>query len=134
MPRATEHHIAPAGLAPGNGYSHVVAATGRIVAVAGQVALDADGNLVGAGEPEAQVRQIFENIGRALAAVGASFGDVIKLTYFVTDASIMPVVREVRDRYLDRQRLPASTAVQVTALVRPEFLLEIEALAVIDDA
>jgi enamine deaminase RidA (YjgF/YER057c/UK114 family) len=133
MPRAMEHHLAPAGMAPGNGYSHVVAATGRIVAVAGQVALDADGNLVGEDDPEAQVHQVFDNIGMALAAAGASFADVIKLTYLLTDVSILPLVRRIRDRYLDVEHPPASTAVQVAGLVRKEFLLEVEAFAVVSD-
>lgn len=133
MPKAMQHHLAPPGMAPGNGYSQVVAATGRIVAVAGQVAMDAEGNLVGQGDPEAQAEQVFENITTALAVAGSSFGDVIKLTVFVTDMAILPDVRRVRDRYVDAERPPGSTAVQVVALVRPEFLLEVEALAVVVD-
>ena len=133
MPKAMQHHLAPPGMAPGNGYSQVVAATGRIVAVAGQVAMDAEGNLVGQGDPEAQAEQVFENITTALAAAGSSFGDVIKLTVFVTDMAILPDVRRVRDRYVDAERPPGSTAVQVVALVWPEFLLEVEALAVVVD-
>ncbi len=126
-----EHHRAPAGMAPGTGYSHAVAASGRLVAIAGQVALDQEGNLDGPGDPRTQAERIFENIRLALAAAGATFADVIKLNYYATDISMLPVVREVRDRYVDTDRPPASTAVQVAALVRPEFLLEVEALAVI---
>ncbi len=133
MPNAMQHHLAPPGMVPGNGYSQAVAATGRIVAVAGQVALDAEGDLVGPGDPEAQAEQVFENIGTALAAAGASISDVIKLTVFVTDMAILPDVRRVRDRYVDVERPPASTAVQVVALVLPELLLEVEALAVVVD-
>ena len=120
-------------MAPGTGYSHVVAASGRVVAVAGQVALDAAGNVVGENDPEAQARQVFQNLGAALAAIGASFDDVIKLTLFLTDVSILPVVRRVRDEHVDTERPPASTAVQVAGLVRPEFLLEVEALAVVSE-
>lgn len=120
-------------MAPGFGYSHAVAATGRVVAIAGQVAMDAEGNLVGPGDPAAQAEQVFENLQRALAAAGATFADVIKLGYFLTDVAFLPAVREVRDRYLDTERPPASTAVQVAALFRPEFLLEIEAWAVIPE-
>lgn len=130
MTGVLEHHRAPAGLAAGTGYSHVVAASGRIVAVAGQVALDAEGALVGAGDLRAQAVQVFENLGRALAAVGASFADVVKLTVYCTDIAVLPLVREIRDRYIDTARAPASTAVQVVALFRPEFLLEVDALAV----
>ncbi len=128
------HIPAPEGVAPGRGYTQVVTGSGRVVAISGQVALDANGELVGAGDPAAQARQVFGNLRRCLAAAGASFGDVIKLTYFVTDVAHMPAIRAVRDELLGPERLPASTAVQVAALVSPEFLLEIEALALIGDA
>jgi len=128
-----QHHRAPDGLAPGPGYSHVVTGRGRWVAISGQVALDEAGQVVGEGDPEAQVRQVFVNLGRALAAAGASFGDVIKLNWYLTDLTILPVVRAVRDEYVDTARPPASTAVQVAALVRPELMIEIEAWAICED-
>jgi len=128
----SEFHRAPAGLAPGNGYSHVASASGRVVAVAGQVAMDEHGELVGEGDPAAQADQVFRNLGLALAAAGATFADVIKLGVFTTDISILPAVREVRDRYVDTDRPPASTAIQVVALFRPGYLLEIDAIAVTD--
>ncbi|MGE5286121.1 MAG: RidA family protein [Micromonosporaceae bacterium] len=131
MIRAIEHHQAPPGLVAGPGYSHAVAATGRTVAVSGQVAVDSEGTVVGVGDPRAQAVQVFENLSRALAAVGASFADVIKLGFYCTDVAILPAVREVRDSYIDTARPPASTAVQVAALIRPEFMLEVDALAVI---
>jgi enamine deaminase RidA (YjgF/YER057c/UK114 family) len=128
-----EHYPAPDGMAPGSGYSHVVAATGeRVVAVSGQVAMDEAGDLVGHHDPRAQAEQAFANLRRALSAAGASFADIVKLSIFVTDSSILPTIREVRDRYVDTQRPPASTAVQVAALFQPGYLLEIEALAVTD--
>jgi enamine deaminase RidA (YjgF/YER057c/UK114 family) len=101
--------------------------------VAGQVALDAAGEAVGAGDPEAQVRQAFANLGRALAAAGASFADVVKLTYYLTDITVLPAVRAVRDEHVDTARPPTSTAVQVSALFRPEFVIEIEAWAICDE-
>ncbi|MEU9391808.1 RidA family protein [Streptomyces sp. NPDC048324] len=122
---------APDGVFPAAQYSHVVMGTGRLVAVAGQIAVDEDGKLVGAGDPEAQARQVFENLRRCLAAAGASFDDVVKLTYFVTDMAHMPAIRAARAEHIPDDRLPAASAVQVAALVRPEFLLEIEALAVL---
>jgi enamine deaminase RidA (YjgF/YER057c/UK114 family) len=128
---AREHHVAPEGMAPGNGYSHVVAATGRFVAVAGQVALDENGAVVGEGDPGAQAERAFENLRLALAAVGANFSDVVKFTYFLTDVGMLPAVRAVRNRYIDVDRPPASTAVQVSALFRPEMLLEVEAIAIL---
>ena len=124
---------APDGIAPAAAYSHVVLGTGRFVAVSGQLALDEDGELVGAGDPAAQARQVFENLRRCLAAAGATFDDVVKLTFFVTDMAHMPAVRAARDAHIPADRLPAASAVQVAALVRPEFLMEIEAFAVVGE-
>ncbi|WP_398980653.1 RidA family protein [Streptomyces sp. I05A-00742] len=125
------HIAAPEGVAPAGGYSHVVTGTGRLVAISGQVALDADGQVVGAGDIGAQTRQVFENLRRCLVAAGATFDDVVKLTYFLTDVAHLPVIRGVRDEFVDAGRLPASSAVQVVALFRPELLIEVEAFAVV---
>jgi len=122
---------APDGVAPAAAYTHVVMGTGRFVAVSGQLALDEDGKLVGEGDPAAQARQVFENLRRCLTAAGASFDDVVKLTFFVTDMAHMPAIRAARDAHIPADRLPAASAVQVAALVRPEFLMEIEAYAVL---
>jgi reactive intermediate/imine deaminase len=123
-------HITPSDVAPGFGYTHVVAATGRLIVISGQVALDEAGQLVGPGDPEAQARQVFENLRRCLAAADATFADVVKFTVYVTDLATMAAVRAVRDEYVDTTRPPASSAVQVAGLVLPELLLEIDALAV----
>ncbi|MFI8826248.1 RidA family protein [Streptomyces sp. NPDC053431] len=125
------HVSAPEGLAPSPQYSHVVWGTGRFVAVSGQLALDSEGAVVGAGDAAAQARQVFANIGRCLAAAGADFADVVKLTYFVTDMAHMPAIRAARDTAFGSLPLPASSAVQVSALVRPEFCIEIEAFALV---
>ncbi|MER5396877.1 RidA family protein [Streptomyces sp. NPDC002599] len=122
---------APDGVAPAAAYSHVVTGTGRFVAVSGQVPLDEDGGLVGEGDAEAQARQVFENLRRCLAAAGAGFDDVVKLTFFVTDMAHMPAIRAARAAHIPAERLPAASAVQVAALIRPEFLMEIEAYAVV---
>ncbi|MDG4863359.1 RidA family protein [Streptomyces sp. T-3] len=132
MTRLT-HVPAPDGVFPATAYTHVVMGTGRFVAVSGQLALDEAGKLVGPGDPAAQARQVFENLRRCLAAAGAGFEDVVKLTYFVTDVAYMPAVRAARDEFLDASRLPAASAVQVAGLVSPEFLMEIEAFAVIPE-
>src|SRR5579871_2102351 len=116
----------PEGLATGPGYSHVASGRGRLVITAGQVALDAEGRIVGAGDTVAQARQVFENLRLALAGAGASFDDVVKLTYYLVDAADLPSVRAVRDEYVNRDRPPASTAVQVAALFRPEMRIEVE--------
>jgi enamine deaminase RidA (YjgF/YER057c/UK114 family) len=134
---------APDGVAPAAAYSlpqsrlrstggtPTITGTGRFVAISGQVALDADGKLVGANDPAAQARQIFENLRRCLAAAGATFDDVVKLTFFVTDMAYVPAVRAARDAHMSPGRLPASSAVQVAGLARPEFLMEIEAYALL---
>ncbi|MCG7202573.1 MULTISPECIES: RidA family protein [Streptomyces] len=122
---------APAGVAPAAQYTHVVAGTGRFVAVSGQLPLDEHGELVGEGDPAAQARQVFENLRRCLAAAGAGFDDVVKLTYFVTDMAHLPALRAARAAHIPEDRLPASSAVQVAALVAPQFLMEVEALAVV---
>ena len=122
---------APDGLAPAAQYSHVVMGTGTFVAVSGQLALDEDGKIVGEGDAAAQARQVFENLSRCLAAAGATFDDVVKLTYFVTDVAHLPAIRAARAAHIPDDRLPAASAVQVAALVRPEFLMEIEAFAVL---
>ncbi|MBT2448991.1 RidA family protein [Streptomyces sp. ISL-43] len=122
---------APEGVGAGTGYSHVVWGTGRFVAVSGQCSLDEKGGVVGEGDAAAQARQVFENLRRCLAAAGATFDDVVKLTYFVTDVAHLPAVRAARDAVIAPDRLPASSAVQVAALFRPELLLEIEAFAIV---
>lgn len=122
---------APDGVAPAAQYSHVVLGTGRFVAVSGQLALDEDGKLVGEGDAAVQARQVFENLRRCLAAAGATFDDVVKLTYFVTDMAHMPAVRAARAEHIPDDRLPAASAVRVAGLVRPEFLMEVEAYAVL---
>lgn len=139
MPMTTsrDNHLtriaAPQGVAPGTGYNHVVWGTGRFVAVSGQCALDEKGEVVGEGDAAAQARQVFENLRLCLAAAGATFDDVVKLTYFVTDVAHLPAVREARDELIAPDRLPASSAVQVAALFRPELLMEIEAFAVLPE-
>jgi reactive intermediate/imine deaminase len=123
------HHVRPAGLPPTNGYSHAVEFSGRLVAVSGQVPLDAEGRLVGTDESEAQVRQVFDNLRTALAAAGAGMEHVVKLTIFLTDMADLDVVRRVRNEYVSAEAPPASSLVQVAGLVSPAFRVEIEALA-----
>jgi len=122
----------PPTLSTPTGYTHVVEVTGpvRTIYVAGQVALDKDDKVVGAGDMKAQAEQVFKNLEAALAAAGAKFSDVVKMNTYVTDVSQAPAIREVRARYFGTTT-PASTFVQVAALVRAELLIEIEVVAVI---
>lgn len=120
---------------PTAGYSQVAEVTdGRVVYIAGQVALDTAGNLVGKDDFRAQVKQVFENLKAAVEAAGGDFHSVIKLNYFCTesvDPSQIPMVREIRDKYVDTATPPASTFVIVKRLVRPEWMIEVEAVAVV---
>jgi enamine deaminase RidA (YjgF/YER057c/UK114 family) len=128
----TANFINPETMHRPTGYTHVVEVTaGRPVYISGQVALGRTGALVGAGDIRAQTRQVFDNLRTALQAVGAGFDQVVKLNYYLVDATQLPVVREVRDEYLNPQRPPASTAVEVRRLFRDDLLIEVEAVAVI---
>ena len=120
----------PADLPPPGGYSHVVSIpAGRLVWTAGQVAMDGEGNVASDGGWEGQTRLAFANAGRALRAAGADWPDVVKLTIFVLDVTELPTVRAVRDEFVDTTRPPTSSLVQVSALFRPELLIEVEAVA-----
>jgi enamine deaminase RidA (YjgF/YER057c/UK114 family) len=124
----------PPTLSAPPGYSHVVETRGgRTVYIAGQVALDGAGNLVGKGDFKAQAEQVFRNLQHALSAVGAEFRNVVKLGIYVTDFAELGSLREVRDRFIDVAHPPASTAVAVKRLFREEFLVEIEAIAVVPE-
>ncbi|WP_238009942.1 RidA family protein [Dactylosporangium sp. AC04546] len=124
-----EHFMRPDGLPPVNGYSHAVRFSGVLVAVSGQVPLDGSGQVVGAGDVEAQVRQVFVNLGAALTAAGSGLDRVVKLTVYLTDLADLPVFRAVRDEFIDPSRPPASSLVQVSGLVHPAFRVEVDALA-----
>jgi reactive intermediate/imine deaminase len=126
-----QHYVRPEGLPPVNGYSHAVAFTGRMIAVSGQVPLDEQGRLVGRADPAAQARQVFQNLAAALAAAGAAMDHVVKLTVYLVDLNDLEAFRQVRDEHIRLDRPPASSLVQVSGLVNPEFRIEIEALAVI---
>ena len=124
----------PVGLPVLPGFSQVVTATeGKIVFISGQVALDANNEMVGKGDLRAQVVQTFENLKGALAAVGATFDDVLKTNTYIVNYTpdMLGVVREVRSRYLPQEKPPASTLIGVQALVLEDLLIEIEAFALL---
>jgi reactive intermediate/imine deaminase len=128
--KPTVRHVNPTTLPRPAGYTHVVEVRGRrTLYVSGQVAVDQTGALVGKDDLKAQTRQVFENLKSALAASGATLDHAVKITVFMTDVSEIQTFREVRDRYF-RRHLPASSLVQVVRLTRPEWLIEIEAVAV----
>jgi enamine deaminase RidA (YjgF/YER057c/UK114 family) len=129
-------HINPEDLAAPQSYSHVIVATGsRLVFVAGQVAEDGRGNLVGPGDVALQARQAFDNVGRALAAARARPDQVAKLTIFVVDYKheYLPAIEAGRVALFNDHR-PADALIGVKTLAHPGCLIEIEAIAVVDDA
>lgn len=127
--------LEPEGLpAPIGQYSHVSrVASGELLFVAGQVAIDQEGNLVGEGDFEAQMRQVFVNLERALAAGGAGLRNVAKFTTYVVGAEHVDefyrVRRDLFDSLYPEGRYPPNTLVVIDRLVSPAFLLEIEAVA-----
>lgn len=125
----------PAGLSKPTGYSHVAIVTaGRQAHVAGQVALDASGQVVGRGDLAAQAEQVYANLKVALAAAGADFSKVFKMVTYVVDLTPdkAVAVRAVRNRHFTDTPVPASTMVGVTSLVNPDLLIEVEVIAALD--
>ena len=127
-------HVNPGTVAaPMGPYSHAVrteTADATWIHVAGQIALDAEGNLVGPGDLAAQAEQVFANLGAILESNGAAFGDVVKIQTFATSLEDLAAVREVAARHLAPEP-PASTLVHVVGLVRPEAMIEVDLVAVI---
>jgi enamine deaminase RidA (YjgF/YER057c/UK114 family) len=124
----------PSTMPPTRGYTHVVDTTSpcRTIYISGQLGMTADGKFAGGpGDFRAQATQCFENLKHALAAVGASFEHVVKVTCYFADMAHLPIYFEARDRYVDTKAPPASTAVQISKLARDGALFEIEAIAVV---
>lgn len=116
---------------PKTAYSQGMEVSGKtLIFTAGQLPFDVNGDLVGEGDFRAQVTQVFENLKAVLESGGASFNDVVKLNIYVTDVKYLPVVQEVRVRYLTKP-YPATTLVQVSGLANPKAMVEIEAIAVL---
>jgi len=125
-------HTNPPGLSTPTGYTHVVAPQrGRLVFIAGQVSADKSGAVVGKGDFRAQSKQVFENLKTAVEAAGGSLSDIAKINVYATDLSQIAALRDVRQGYF-KGNPPASTLIQVVSLARPEYMLEIEAIAVVE--
>jgi len=128
--------LKPDGLAAAKGYTHVVVAhPGAIVYVSGQVSNNPQGQLVGKDDLKAQTVQVFENLKTALAAAGAKFDDVVKITWYVKayKPEYLGTLREVRNQYVNQAAPPASTLVGVTSLFQDDYLLEVDAVAVLPE-
>ena len=128
---ATVERLQPAGMSPNNNrYTHVVK-VGPWVSIAGQTASDENGDVVGVGDPAAQTDQVFKNLTTALASVGGKLTDIVKTTVYVVGEENLDAIREARaGRFGDTP--PTSTLVVISRLARPEFMLEIEAVAYVE--
>jgi enamine deaminase RidA (YjgF/YER057c/UK114 family) len=138
MSKPAKEFLSPKTLIPPGpaGYSHVAKVNrGAIVYISGLVPSDASGKLVGEGDFEAQVEQIFRNLEFAVEAAGGTMADIVKLNYFLVaevDQAVVPKLRPIRDRYINVENPPASTFVVVSRLMRPGWMIEIEAVAAIE--
>jgi enamine deaminase RidA (YjgF/YER057c/UK114 family) len=126
--------INPDGMVKPGAYTPAVSVNGgRTVYISGQVAQDGVGNIIGKGDLLAQTEQVYRNLATTLAASGASFNDVVKLTVYVVGykPEHRALLQSVRERFVNKDHPPASTLIGVQALARAEFLVEIEAVAVV---
>src|SRR5215475_11182252 len=122
----------PETISAPQGYSHVVEAEGRLIFVSGQVSFDKSGDVVGRGDIDLQARQAYANLGAALAAVGANFDDVVRVTTYVVDyrPEHRAILRQIRNEHWPADP-PAATLLGVSALALPDLLVEVEATAVL---
>jgi enamine deaminase RidA (YjgF/YER057c/UK114 family) len=119
-----------------SGYTHVVTSgPGKTIYISGQVPVNEAGQIVGSGDLKAQTQQVYENLRYCLRFAGANFEDIVKMTTYVVNLKPgdIDIVREVRKGYLSKENPPASTLAGVQALAHPEYMIEIEAIAVIPE-
>ena len=128
--RVIESSRLPAPMRGGAFSAGVEAPAGRTVYISGQVSMDAEGNVVGEGDPKAQTEKVLENVAIVLEEAGGTLDDVVKVTVFITDMGHYDEIHEVRRRFFG-EPYPASSMVEVSALIEPRLLVEVEAVAVI---
>ena len=131
---ADNRFLNPPTMPAPRGYTHVVETAGpaRTIYISGQLGMTPDGKFAGApSDFRAQATQAFVNLKATLASVGADFSHVVKITNYFTDMAHLPIFFEVRDKFVNTKAPPASTAVQIVKLARPDALFEIEAIAVV---
>ena|SRR5438309_9282353 len=137
MSKPSKEFSSPKTLIPPAGYSHIAKVNrGTIVYLAGQVSSDASGRLIGEGNFEAQVEQVFRNLKIAVEAAGGTMANIVKLNIYLVAAvgqAEVPKLRAIRNRYVNVENPPASTLVVVSRLAQPGWLIEIEAVAALED-
>ena len=126
-----QRHLNPSTMSQPRGYSQVVKA-GNTVYIAGQVAVAQDGGVVGRGDSQAQARQIWQNLEEAVKSVGGGLHNIVKTTTYVTNIEYAAAVREVRTELYQASDPPTSTLLVVSQLANPDYMIEIEAIAVVD--
>ena len=132
--QSTMQFLNPQNVAPPTGYSHaVVVPATKVVYLAGQVGLDAKGQLVGKDDFRAQATQAFENLKAVLAGAGTNADHLVRLNYYVVglDDEKLKTLREVRNKYINTKQPPASTLIGVQRLAREGFQIEVEAVALV---
>jgi reactive intermediate/imine deaminase len=125
---ATKREIFVPGMGPPLSHYCDAVALGDLLFVSGILPLDDQLNLVGGGDPQAQAEQVFARLERVLAAEGAAYADILKVTLFLTDVNDRAAINAVRKLYFGDSR-PASTLVEVSGLITPGARLEVEAIA-----
>ena len=124
--------IKPANMSQPTGYSYAVKKSGTPVYIAGQVALNGEGKIVGEGDAAAQTEQVFANIKSVVEACSGTMADIVKINVYVTDISYRPAIAAARSKHFPDGQFPASTFVVISSLAQPQFLVEIEAVAMIE--
>lgn len=126
-----QQFIQPDGLSKPSSYTHVVV-VGNTVYLSGQVSANEKGEVVGKGDLKAQVARVYENLATCLKSAGVSFTDVVKMNTYVVNLKPedLAIIREVRSTYLNKEHPPASTLIGVQALAGPDYIIEIEAIAI----
>ena len=128
----TRQIIKPDGMFNSPNYSHAIKKTGTPVFIAGQVAMDAQGNPVGEGDAGAQAQSALESVSRVVEAAGGTMGDIVKITVFTTDLAHRAAIGAARTGFFTAGEMPASTFLVVSSLADPRCLVEIEAVAMLD--
>jgi reactive intermediate/imine deaminase len=115
---------------PTRGYSHAAKA-GNTLYIAGQVAQDVNGHLVGKGDFEAQVRQVYENLKNIIEETGGTLKNIVKMTTFLTHYNYIETYRSIRSQYF-HEPCPPNTLLFIESLALPDYMIEVEAIAVLD--
>lgn len=126
-----QQHLNPETISQPRGYTQVVKA-GNTVYIAGQVAVTPDESTVGKGDPPTQVRQVWSNLEAAVKSAGGSLQNIVKTTTYITNIQYAAAVRDVRNEVYRSLKPPTSTLLVVSQLASPDYIVEIEAIAVVD--